>query len=429
MSENWIDIIMDTDGSQRKAIGESDFLVKHATGLMDTWETFAYRKEPDDLVGKIFYWAGTISQLVLNLITQPFGIAAFLLEESAQAIGMGGYILYSSKDWPVLAGYMPVWSDALETYEKVARSFAVLNPIGAGAVIIYLQAAKKSRAVMGQAMLTSVKNQCYDLGIKVPADANIFDLLNLIDLTTAERAGEAIRQAQTLGTLALKSTPTNADIYVDGVATGLQTPETFKNLTAGSHEIAVSHYNSTTQLTDAYATTLVIVPGRKLEVTLHIAPGVNDDTNAPGDQTQGDVQQLPDFIKTTVTVDHMIDGDTFVTTAGEHVRILGMDAPETGQPIAEDSKTFMEEKLVDHKVNIKIQTQVPIDVYGRTLAIVTYRDENVAVSSIAAGLAKALIFDDARYDPTRYLAAQQTAQTRKVGIWSPNTPTITWRGT
>jgi endonuclease YncB( thermonuclease family) len=85
-------------------------------------------------------------------------------------------------------------------------------------------------------------------------------------------------------------------------------------------------------------------------------------------------------------------------------------------------------KLLDHKVDVKIQTHLPIDTYGRTLAVVTYRDENVAVSSIAAGLAKALIFDDATYDPTRYREAEVLAKTRKVGIWDPATPSITWRG-
>jgi endonuclease YncB( thermonuclease family) len=59
---------------------------------------------------------------------------------------------------------------------------------------------------------------------------------------------------------------------------------------------------------------------------------------------------------------------------------------------------------------------------------VTYRDENVAVSSIAAGLAKALIFDDATYDPIRYREAETLARTRQIGIWDPATPPIIWRG-
>ena len=427
MGQSWIDIIMDSDGSQRRALHESDFFVKHAIGLANTYETLAYRKEPNDLVGKIFYWAGIISQLVLGLITQPFGIAAFLLEESAQSMGMGAYLLFTSKDWETLNTYLPVYGAAMETYEPIARSFALLNPIGAGAVIVYMQAAKQARAAMGQAMLFQLQQQAMKLGVKNWETMDSTELVEIIKLTTASNAAAAIKSAQLYGTLALKSLPTNADIYIDGTSMGLQTPETFKKLSVGPHEVAVSKFNSKTGTTDVYATTIEIIPGQKKEVMLHIPAGVGDDLVNPGNQDQSSGPQLPDFITTTVLVSRCIDGDTFITSFGETVRILGMDAPETGQPIAAESKAFMESKILEKKVDIKIQTHLPIDTYGRTLAITTYRDETVAVSSIAAGLAKAKIFNDATYDPTRYLEAETLAQQRKIGIWDPKTPPIVWR--
>lgn len=429
MFEGWMDIIMDSDHSQRDAMGISWDGIKIGTDLASTWETLAYRKEPDDLIGKIFYWAGTISQLVIGLITQPFGIAAFLLEESAQSVGMGAYFLYGAKDWKALSEFMPTWGTTIDTYETVARSFAVLNPIGAGAVIIYLQAAKQSRAMMGQAMHTQLVRDARALGIENPAQQDAQDLIILIELAESEKAAEAITKAQTFGTLALKSVPTYADIYIDGKSLGLQTPETFKNLVEGSHDVAVSKYNTKTKKTDSYAATIEIRAGQKKEVTLHITVGTSDDVVNPGGSESEESAQLPDFIKTTVTCVKMVDGDTFETNTGEKIRILGMDAPETGQPIAEISTEFMASKLLDHKVDIKIQTHLPIDTYGRTLAVVTYRDENVAVSSIAAGLAKALIFNDATYDPTRYLEAEKIAKSRQIGIWNPATPGIVWRGT
>jgi len=427
MPQNWMDIIMDTDHSQRDAIGVSWDGIKIGQDLAGTWQTLAYRKEPDDLIGKIFYWAGTISQLVIGLITQPFGIAAFLIEESAQSVGMGAYFLYGAKDWEHLAEFIPTWGTTLDMYEQIVRSFAVLNPIGAGSVIIYLQAAKQSRAMMGQAMHTQLVRDARALGIENPQQQDVQDLIVLIQLAESDRATQDIVKQQTLGTLALKSIPTYADIYIDGKAIGLQTPETFKNLVEGDHDVAVSKYNTKTKKTDVYATTIEIVAGRKKEVTLHIPAGVSDDLINPGAESEQDTSQLPDFIKTTVTCVKMIDGDTFETNTGEKIRILGMDAPETGQPIAETSRQFMAGKLLDHKVDIKIQTHLPIDTYGRTLAVATYRDENVAVSSIAAGMAKALIFDDATYDPTRYREAEVLAKTRKVGIWDPTTPGIVWR--
>ena len=428
MFEGWMDIIMDTDHSQRDALGISWDGIKIGVDLADTYTTLAYRKEPDDLIGKIFYWAGTISQLVIGLITQPFGIAAFLIEESAQSVGMGAYFLYGAKDWEHLSAFMPTWGNTLDVYENIAKTFAILNPIGAGSVVIYLQAAKQSRALMGQAMHTQLVRDARTLGIDNPAQQDAEDLIILIKLAESDRATEEIKKQNTLGTLALKSIPTYADIYMDGKALNLQTPETFKNLPEGLHDIAVSKYNTTTKKMDSYATTIEIVAGRKKEVTLHIEKGTLDDVIAPGNEDEAEKPQLPEFIKTTVTCVKMIDGDTFETNTGERVRILGMDAPETGQPIAQESMDFMASKLLDHKVDIKIQTHLPIDTYGRTLAVVTYRDENVAVSSIANGLAKANIFSDATYDPTRYKEAESIAKTRQLGIWNPATPGIVWRG-
>jgi endonuclease YncB( thermonuclease family) len=282
--------------------------------------------------------------------------------------------------------------------------------------------------MMGQAMHTQLVRDARALGIENPQQQDAQDLIVLIKLAESDKASQEITKQQSFGTLALKSVPTYADIYIDGKSLELQTPETFKNLTEGDHDVAVSKWNTKTKTTDVYATTIEILAGRKKEVTLHIPAGVSDDLINPGAETEKDTSQLPEFIRTTVLCVKLIDGDTFETNTGEKIRILGMDAPETGQPIADLSKEFMASKLLDHTVDIKIQTHLPIDTYGRTLAIVTYRDENVAVSSIAAGLAKALIFSDATYDPTRYLEAEKIAKSRQIGIWNPATPGIVWRG-
>jgi len=403
-------------------------VVEHGGGLVDTWMNLAYQPPPEDLVGRIVWTAGVIGQLIVSTVTFPAAIGSFLLEESAQSGGMGAYLLYTAKAYEHLNTYMQNYKMSLDGFEIAAKTMATMNPVAGGAVLIYLDQAKRSAGAMYFAMLAQLKNQAKSYGILNTSTMDAGELLALIKIAEADKAAQEIIDEQTYGTLALKSVPSNADIYMDGKALGLQTPETFKNLEAGDHDIAVSKYNTKTKKTDSYAATIEIVAGRKKEVTLHIVVGTSDDVINPDGADQGDVPQLPDFIKTTVTCTKMIDGDTFETTTGERIRILGMDAPETGQPIAQTSTDFMATKLLDHKVDIKIQTHLPIDTYGRTLAVVTYRDENVAVSSIANGLAKALIFNDATYDPTRYLAAEALAKERKIGIWDPATPPITWRG-
>jgi len=403
-------------------------VVEHGGGLLETWMNLAYQPPPDDLIGRIIWTSGVIGQLIVSTATFPAAIGSFLIEEAAQSGGMGAYLLYTAKDYEHLNAYMENYMMILNGFDIAAKTMATMNPVAGGAVLIYLEQAKHSAAAMYFAMLKQLQNQAKTLAIINVKDFTATELLELIKIAESDQAAQKIIDAQTYGTLALKSLPTNADIYMDGKALGLQTPETFKNLEEGDHDIAVSKYNTKTKTTDVYATTIEILAGRKKEVTLHIPPGVSDDIINPGAEGETETPQLPDFIKTTVTCVKMIDGDTFETDTGEKVRILGMDAPETGQPIAQTSTDFMATKLLDHKVDIKIQTHLPIDTYGRTLAVVTYRDENVAVSSIANGLAKALIFDDATYDPTRYQEAERLAKERKVGIWDPATPPITWRG-
>jgi endonuclease YncB( thermonuclease family) len=421
-------IMDDLDGAKAEDQAIAKAIMEHGTGLLDTWTSLTFRKEPDDLIGKIIWWAGMLSQLIISTVTFPAALAAFLMEESAQSLGMGAYLLFTAKDWETFIEYSGHYRTSLDTFTSITYGLATVNPTTGGACLVYLSSAKTSAAAMLAAATYQIKSDARKLGIKVTDDSSPGDLLQQIKIAEAEKSSVAILKAQTLGTLALKSVPTNADIYIDGKALDLQTPETFKNLVEGPHDVAVSKYNTKTKKTDAYATTIEIIAGRKKEVTLHIPAGVSDDLINPGAETETDASQLPAFIKTTVTCVKMIDGDTFETNTGEKIRILGLDARETGQPIADLSKEFMGGKLLDHKVDIKIQTHLPIDTYGRTLAIVTYRDENVAVSSIAAGLAKALIFNDATYDPTRYLEAEKIAKTRQIGIWNPATPGIVWRG-
>ena len=405
----------------------SKAVVVHGDGLLETWTSLTYRKEPDDMVGKIIWWAGIVSQLIISTVTFPAALAAFLMEESAQSLGMGAYLLYTSKDWETFLEYMGHYKAQLEVFGSITTGLAAANPTTGGACLVYLNSAEATASATFKAAVFQIQAAARKLGIKVTPDSDPKDLVQQIKLAEAENAANAIITAQTYGTLNLKTIPTYADIYIDGKALGVQTPETFKNLAEGDHDVAVSKYNTKTKKTDVYATTIEIVAGRKKEVTLHIPVGVSDDIINPGAEDENDAPQLPEFIKTTVTCVKMIDGDTFETNTGEKIRILGMDAPETGQPIAETSRQFMAGKILDHKVDIKIQTHLPIDTYGRTLAIATYRDENVAVSSIAAGMAKALIFDDATYDPTRYREAETLAKTRKIGIWDPATPGIVWR--
>ena len=93
-----------------------------------------------------------------------------------------------------------------------------------------------------------------------------------------------------------------------------------------------------------------------------------------------------DFADITV-----LDGDTIVI-AGEHIRILGMDAPETFHARCDDELEFGDRATI-HLMDILGRGPVELarrsgkDKYGRTLARVTVDGRDVATIMIRDGMA------------------------------------------
>jgi endonuclease YncB( thermonuclease family) len=371
-------------------------LQEHGGGLFDTWTGLAYQEPPKDLFGRIFWSLGVLGQLVISFFTFPAALGAFLLEEAVQTAGMGAYMLASTKDYESLANYMPAYKNMIDGAETGAKTLATINPITGGAVIIYMQAARMSMGAFATMTATQLQKKA----------------------ETDEKLRNQILEDAKYGSINIKSLPTGTKIFLDGVDTETETPETFKKLEAGSHSIKLIKEKPATGERWEYTFTATIAAGKKKELTIHVPQTQPKTTEKGSVEETPETPKLPDFIKAEVTGSYAIDGDTFVTTTGEKVRLLGIDAPELGRPYADLAKTMLESKTADKKVELSIQTHLPIDAYGRTLAMCAYRDENLSVALVAAGLARAFIADDARYDPKRILAAEQLAKERRIGIWS-----------
>ena len=78
-------------------------------------------------------------------------------------------------------------------------------------------------------------------------------------------------------------------------------------------------------------------------------------------------------------VERVIDGDTIVIERGgrsEHIRLLGIDAPEKNEPGGSESTDYISKLLAGERVYLEYDTiQTRIDRFGRTLAFVyRYRD-------------------------------------------------------
>ena len=91
-------------------------------------------------------------------------------------------------------------------------------------------------------------------------------------------------------------------------------------------------------------------------------------------------------------VSRVIDGDTFETKNGQKVRLLAVNAPEIGQPGADEATEFLKQKVLNKEVELIIQHDYRFDIYDRILAVVKIGDEIINKELLEKGLAE--IYDD-----------------------------------
>lgn len=124
-------------------------------------------------------------------------------------------------------------------------------------------------------------------------------------------------------------------------------------------------------------------------------------------------------------VEHVIDGDTLVLDGGIKVRLIGVNAPETGgyrpaEPWGNEA-TALTKKLI-HQVDGKVRLQLDderLDKFGRQLAYVWCGEQLLNEELIRAGLGEYL--SGFRYSSTmkrRFRAAEEEARAARLGIWS-----------
>lgn len=133
------------------------------------------------------------------------------------------------------------------------------------------------------------------------------------------------------------------------------------------------------------------------------------------------ISTIPTYIflhQKTHYVERIIDGDTVVLENGERVRLLGIDAPETGQYYYKEAKEYLE-RLILHK-NIRLERGLENrDKYGRLLRYIFIDDIFVNLELIKNGYASVLIYKDDKY---LELLTNAEFEARKggIGIWSIN---------
>ena len=363
--------------------------------IADHWINLTQEKPPDTLWEKISWYGGVGAQMIISFYTFPIGLSGFILEESLQSWGFAAYMLSQAREHQRLLDHIENWKDAIEVARNIRNELGAASPIIFGAVTSYIMAsavqAEQMKYVAERALLKEAEKD--------------------------EKLREKELERMKYGEVRLSSSPSGAEIYINGVNTEKLTPETFKKLDVGPTVFEVRKYNKKTELWDALVFEINLEPGRRKEIHARIPIGIKGEIT-PGDDTEETEEPiLPTWIKAEVEGEYAVDGDTFITSKDERVRILGIDAPELGRPFADEARTFLSEQVEDKKITMQIMSAQPLDAYGRTLAVVKNYKGNVAILLLSAGLARVDILDESPLDRYRYDEAEATAKTRKVGIW------------
>lgn len=125
-----------------------------------------------------------------------------------------------------------------------------------------------------------------------------------------------------------------------------------------------------------------------------------------------------------VDVGHVIDGDTFTTSEGETIRLLGINTPEIahdkkpGQPLGKEATQALEKMITGQRVRLAFD-QDRQDQYGRTLAQVWLPDNSwVNGQLIEMGLAHVYTFTPNTRWTQELLQLELEARASERGIWN-----------
>ena len=107
------------------------------------------------------------------------------------------------------------------------------------------------------------------------------------------------------------------------------------------------------------------------------------------------------------------------------VRYIGVDSPETADPLGSSAKYANSKLLTTYKV-ILIKDVSETDTFGRMLAYVISNNKFVNYELVKSGWAVAKKYSPDIACATLFSSGQALASTSKVGLWAP-TPTVAVR--
>ena len=123
-----------------------------------------------------------------------------------------------------------------------------------------------------------------------------------------------------------------------------------------------------------------------------------------------------------ISVEEIVDGDTFLLSNNEKVRLIGVDTPEKGQFYYNEAIAYAESLLLGKHVNIELDNETE-DRYGRKLAYLFCDSIFYNKEVLEKGLAVLYLFENNQKYKSKFINAQKSARNMNLGIWSlPDPP-------
>ncbi len=124
-----------------------------------------------------------------------------------------------------------------------------------------------------------------------------------------------------------------------------------------------------------------------------------------------------------VRVASITDGDTFKTTDGRKIRMIGMNTPERGRPLYGEAGELLGSIIGEQEVTLEFDIE-ETDRYKRSLCYVWKGSELVNETIVRKGMAFIYVWEPNTKHQERLLAAQKLARADGLGLWAlpPRTP-------
>ena len=167
----------------------------------------------------------------------------------------------------------------------------------------------------------------------------------------------------------------------------------------------------------------VLVAGCTSDAPDAIATSTPLDSGEPDSDSGGPVASPVTSAGEVLTVARVIDGDTIVVRLAsgveESVRLLGINAPEAGECLADEAAEALAELLANQRVRLEPDT-TDRDEFGRLLRYVHAGRTHVNAELVDSGLALSRAVPPDTQRQAELDASEQDARDRDRGQWAPD---------